>query len=193
MKVNKIIITSLLFNCFLFSNIGPEGFGRFLNHYFVETGTLGGEAILKALRAGFKEARSIEFDAANFRYVAERFTYYSNVKLWHGSSADLLWEMIKDIDAPATFWLDAHVFPPIENGKNCPLMEELEQIKRHPIKTHTILIDDMSCAGGAAFDYLTKDDLIAKLREINPNYTIFYIDGGDAGEAKDNIMVALVK
>lgn len=35
---------------------------------------------------------------------------------------------IKKLNAPITFWLDAH------SGNQCPLIEELEQIKRHKIK-----------------------------------------------------------
>lgn len=101
--------------------------------------------------------------------------------------------MIKDINQPITFWLDAHIFPPrTDGGKNCPLIEELDQIKRHPIKTHTILIDDMHCAGTAAFDFLTKEDLIQKIHEINPEYKIRYIPGGNDGEYPENVMVAII-
>lgn len=110
-----------------------------------------------------------------------------------GDSSKDLWALIKDIDAPMTFWLDAHIFPPRpDGGKNCPLIEELEQIKRHPIKTHTILIDDMHCCGSQAFDYLTQDDFIAKLLEINPNYHISFVPRGDAGEYPVNVLVAQV-
>lgn len=173
------------------ANMGPQGFGRFLNHYFVETGTYGGDGILKALKTGFKEVRSIDCNRRNVMGTRLRFAHYpTSVKLWHGDSATTLWHMIKDIDQPATFWLDAHVFPPQLYGKNCPLIAELEQIKWHPIKTHTILIDDMHCAGTAAFDYLTREDLIAKILEINPNYTISYVPGGDDGEYPTNVMVA---
>lgn len=45
------------------ANIGPQGFGAYLNKYFIETGTLGGNAVQKALDVGFQEVRSIEFDA----------------------------------------------------------------------------------------------------------------------------------
>lgn len=183
------LITSMTF---VNANIGPAGFKDYVNYYFVETGTFGGEAIAKALAVGFQEARSIEFVPVSFRDGQKRFAGYKNVKLWHGDSALLLWDMIKDITKPITFWLDAHVYPPQTHGKNCPLIEELEQIKRHPIKTHTILIDDMHCAGTAAFDGLTREDLIAKILEINPNYRVTYIDGGNEGEVKDNIMVAQV-
>lgn len=176
----------------LLANMGPQGFSAYLNKYFVETGTFGGDGIAKALAAGFQYVRSIEFDKAIFTGACRRFTNYPNVKIVQGSSANQLWNLIKDIEAPITFWLDAHIYPPLSEGKNCPLIEELEQIRQHPIKNHTILIDDMHCAGTAAFDFLTKEDLIAKILEINPDYQISYVPGGDEGEYPQNVMVAIV-
>ena len=193
MKIVFSFSLCLLISSSIFANIGPAGFGAFLNHYFVETGTLGGNGVAKALNSGFKEVRSIEFDFKNFNYSQQRFAGTRNVKIAHGSSATDLWNLIQDINQPITFWLDAHVCPALPNGgKNCPLLEELEQIKWHPLKNHTILIDDMHCAGTDLFDYLTKEDLINKILEINPNYHISYVDGGDDGEYQNNVMVARI-
>jgi hypothetical protein len=71
-------------------------------------------------------------------------------------------------------------------------MEELEQIKGHPIKSHTIIIDDMHCCGTLLFDFLSREDIARKVMEINPAYEIIYVPGGDAGEYPVNIMVARV-
>jgi hypothetical protein len=88
--------------------------------------------------------------------------------------------------------LDAHVCPArIDGGKNCPLIEELEQIKQHPVKNHIILIDDIHCCDTVLFDFMSREKLIDKIHEINPNYEIRYVDGGDAGEYKNNVMVAV--
>lgn len=175
------------------ANMGPQGFGAFLNHYFVETGTFTGNSIAKALKVGFKEVRSLEFDARLFNDSTRRFATNKNVYIVRGDSSKDLWPLIEDIDQEITFWLDAHSCPPrTDGGKNCPLIEELEQIARHPIKTHTILIDDMHCADTILFDGLSKEDLIRKIKEINPDYEISYVDGGDDGEYKDNVMVARV-
>jgi len=193
MKCSSVFLSlALLVTPGLFGNIGPAGFGEFSNYYFVETGTYGGAAIIKALQVGFKEVRSIEFEDAHYHNACRRFAHDRRVRLWHGDSSKDLWDMIKDIDGEITFWLDAHIYPPIDGAKNCPLIEELEQIGRHQIKTHTILIDDMHCAGTHAFDYLTKEDLIAKIKEINPDYEITYVPGGDQGEYPQNVMVARV-
>jgi len=178
----------------LFANMGPQGFSEYLNSYFVETGSFFGDSIQKALDVGFSEVRSIEYLEDSYQHCRQRFQGKDEVKLFKGSSTEKLWEMIKDIDQPITFWLDAHIYPPIKKKppQNCPLIAELEQIRQHPIKTHTILIDDMHCCNTLAFDYLTKDDLIRKIREINPAYEISFVPGGDAGEFPNNVMVAKV-
>lgn len=177
----------------VFANIGPEGFGPFLNKYFIETGSFGGDAIQKALNAGFAEVRSIEYEQGHYRHCQARFRGFNQVKLFHGDSSKDLWQLIHDINEPVTFWLDAHIYPPrSDGGKNCPLIEELEQIKQHPIKTHTILINDMHCCGTQAFDGLIHEDLIRKLLEINPDYHISFVPGGDEGEYPVNVMVAKV-
>ena len=191
MKTFFLVLVSAVFSLPLLANMGPQGFGEFCQKYFVETGTYGGDGLQKALNAGFQEARSIEFDDHLVSGSRNRFANRANIKIYHGDSSKDLWNVIKDIDEPITFWLDAHIFPPrADGGKNCPLIEELEQIKQHPIKNHIILIDDMHCCGTAAFDFMGKEHFIAKLLEINPNYQIRYVDGGDDGEYKDNVMVA---
>ena len=146
----------------------------FPNRYYVETGASGGGSIERALDAHFSWIRSIDTNIESIRCCRKKFNH--RVKLWHGNSSQLLWEMIKDISTPITFWLDAHRFPPEPDGlPNCPLLQELEQIKLHPIKTHTILIDDIRCCGSEAFDYITKEDLIQKVLEINPEYEVYFI------------------
>ena len=177
----------------LFADIGPRGFVDYRNDYFVETGTCRGGSIFTAIQSRFRRIYSIESDPDFYAYSKELFKRHPFVKIWHGDSKLLLWEMIQDIDRPITFWLDAHRFPPLDDGsKNCPLLEELEQIRRHPIKTHTILIDDMHCCGQLEFDYLSKEDLIAKILEINPEYVITFVDGGETGNWKGNVLVARV-
>ena len=188
-----LVLVSTLFSAPLLANMGPQGFGEFRQKYFVETGTYYGESVQKALNDGFQEVRSIESDSYWAETTRNNFANHSNVKIYHGDSSKDLWDVIKDIDEPITFWLDAHIFPPrADGGKNCPLIEELEQIKQHPIKNHIILIDDMHCCGTAAFDFMNRGHFIKKLLEINPDYQIRYVDGGGAGEYKNNVMVAIL-
>lgn len=192
--MKNICLSILLLCCYgvAQANIGPQGFKDYLNYYFVETGSFTGRAIAQALREGFKEIRSIESDQRLYNDVKRNFAGRSNVIIVRGDSATDLWDLIKDIDQEATFWLDAHIYPPKKGVRNCPLIQELEQIRWHPIKTHTILIDDMHCTATDAFDGLTKEDLIKKIKEINPEYVITYMPGGDDGEYPQNVMVAYI-
>ena len=177
---------------FLYGNIGPSGFIHYPNPYFVETGTHHGAGISKAMEAGFKEIRSIDIDPDLVDKAVNYFSNFQNVKLFCGDSSKELWNMIKDINEKITFWLDGHNIYPVTNKKNCPLLEELEQIKWHPIKNHTIIIDDMHCLDTIYFDYISRNQLISKIHEINPAYQISYIVGGDQGSHPNNIMVARI-
>ena len=49
----------------------------------------------------------------------------------------------------------------------------------------------MHCCNTELFDFMNQNDLITKILEINPDYNIFYVDGGNDGEYKDNVMVAV--
>ena len=51
---------------------------------------------------------------------------------------------------------------------DCPLFEELKHISKHPIKSHTILIDDV--AEGKLWDGYSLEKIMVKILEINPNY-----------------------
>ena len=178
----------------LFSNMDPKtGFEPFPNHYFVETGTFGGEGVIFALRAGFPEIHSIEIDPQFVRNAKKRFESHKNVHIWEGDSGKILYDVIKDINGPITFWLDGHRGTPDPmGGKNTPLLEELDEIKKHHIKNHTIVIDDMHCCKTILFDYMVQQDIINKIMEINPDYVVSYIAGGGEGEYPNNIMIARV-
>ena len=96
-----------------------------------------------------------------------------------GDSGNILYEVIKDIDSPITFWLDGHFSggSTALGSEACPILKELDQIKKHPIKTHTILIDDLRVFGTHSFNFITIDQIKEKILEINPNYTFWYENG----------------
>jgi len=151
-------------------------FSKYLNPVFIETGTYYGEGIVYALQVGFKNIRSVELSDKLFQICLDRFKNFPNVKLYHGNSSEKLWEMIADINESITFWLDAH-YSDSSTAKGpefSPIIKELDIIKRHPIKTHTILIDDIRYMGTMYFDFVTREQVIDKIMEINPHYTITY-------------------
>ena len=188
-----MLLCSLIINQNTFANMPRNGFKKFAStRYFIETGTHDGYSIDRALSAGFTFIHSIELDNKIVEGVIKRFKHNPYVHIWHGDSGSILYDVIADIDEPVTFWLDANSCSYNPTGENTPLLRELDEIKRHHIKTHTILIDDMHCAGTRLFDFITKESIIAKIKEINPHYVIGYIPGGDDGEYPNNIMVAQI-
>lgn len=192
-RTGKYLACSLLLaSSHIFANMPRGGFKPFVTKYFIETGTHTGSGITQALVAGFEIVRSIEFNDVFAQRAKEKFKAFNNVRIWHGDSGDMLYDLIADINEPVVFWLDGHngVFDP--KIQNTPILRELEQIRRHHIKTHTIIIDDMHCAGKPLFDFITQQSIFNKILEINPNYSIRYIAGGDDAEYPNNIMVAEV-
>ena len=176
----------------LLANIGPAGFHEFnYNRVFVETGTYGGSGLKIALEAGFSQLYSIDVEPNSYRDAKRMFRGNPRVHLFLGDSSRMLWKMISRIREPITFWLDAHAGTVVEGQhSHTAIVGELQQIGRHPRKDHTILIDDMHTTGGPLMDYLTRADLERLVLQINPNYKIRYIPGGNDGEYPENILVA---
>jgi hypothetical protein len=167
---------------------------KYLNPVFVETGTLRGDAVEFALKVGFKEIYSVEVHKAFYDKCVTRFKDQTNVHLFLGDSIDTLWNMIKDISVPITFWLDGHIYPRsgVSVGKkNIPIMEELEIIAQHPIKTHTIMIDDRRVMGTQCHGWQTISEkmVIDGVKRINPAYEIRY---EDSCHARNDIVVGII-
>jgi len=154
---------------------------KYPNEVFVETGTFEGGGVIIAQRCGFKDIRSVEVYKVFYDTNVIQFKDSPNVHLYHGDSIDTLWSMIEDVRVPITFWLDGHIclYPGVSVGKkNIPIMEELEIISRHPIKTHTILIDDRRVMGTQFYGWedIPEQMVIEGIKRINPAYEIRYED-----------------
>ena len=171
-----------------------EIFGKYINPVFIETGTNSGDGVQAALDAGFKTIYSIELSPRKYNYCVERFRDNPNVHLIWGDSAVELGKLLEErIAEPATFWLDGHLLDEdYEKGiLYSPVLRELEAIARHPIKTHTILIDDLRIWTIDQFGF-DKQMLMDKIRSINPRYEFTFEDGqlGDWLPFKNDILVA---
>ncbi len=185
----SLLLTLVHATCF--ATALPYTFLMHRNPVFVETGTLYGEGIQTAFLSGFEEIHSIELSPKYFFAAKERYHKKENIHIHLGNSGEILYDVIKDIDQPITFWLDAQFsgWDTAYGGKMTPILDELAQIKKHHIKDHTIIIDDVRQFGTWYFGNITKEQIIDKLYEINPNYSISYMDGF----AKDDILVAEVR
>lgn len=166
-------------------------FKKYKNKYFIETGSYLGNGIQNAIDAGFEFIYSIELSDKYFNICKDKFKNNNNVNIIKGDSCELLFDLIKNIDEPITFWLDGHYScGDTALGKYwAPLIQELEQIKNHHIKTHTIIIDDMRCwvEPNDVHGFYTPD-IINKLKEININYVFSY----ENGSVSDDILVSKI-
>ncbi len=181
----------LLIPTLLFSVAKPGFFNGFKNRHFVETGSYEGEGIDKALSAGFEEIHSIEISEEYYLQCKEKFKKSPNVHLFLGDSATVLEDVIREIVEPITFWLDGH-FSGGGTGRgetNTPILGELEAIRRHPVKTHTILIDDVRLFGTSEFDEIPLQAILDKIYEINPRYRISFATGYQARD----ILIAVLE
>jgi hypothetical protein len=164
---------------------------KYMNPVFIETGAYMGGGIEAAVAANFQRIYSIEISQHYYDMCRSTHGGNSKVKVILGDSAVVLPELLKEIDQQITFWIDAHQpldgAKPVGNWKNCPALLELEAIAQHPIKTHTIMIDDRFDFGTALHDGITEEQLKAKLLQINPNYKFVY----EIGALKDSVIVAL--
>lgn len=155
-----------------------------------------------AHEAGFMNIIGIELFDEHIEFCQSRFRMgkdlnkmvktdigKSRIHLVKGDSALCLWDTIKDIRTTITFFLDSHsqLFedePLMDNP--FPLLDELRQIAKHPVKTHTIIIDD--------FLYLTHPDITGWGKDLietillgtNPGYKLDYV----ANPVKNNILIA---
>ena len=169
---------------------------QYTNDVFIETGTYKGDTLEFVRESNkFKTLHSMELSEPYHKRCSNRFVNYENVKVHHGNSRYDLVNIIRDIDTEITFWLDSHWSGGAENFEigcdpelKCQVLHELDQIKNHPIKTHTIIVHHIRLMDGSHFE-VTLDQINQKILEINPNYKIkFYNDEC----SEKNVLVAYI-
>jgi len=176
-----------------------QKYDRLLEHFtsnrntiFVEGGTSLGWGTTTAIQAGFEKIYTIELLKDLFEDAQKMFSNEiksGKVITINGDTQIVLGRILKEINQPATFWLDAHFGKKYKGDKpRCPLIAELDVIKQHTINTHTLLIDDMRLFGKAAHDFITIDQVKQKILEINSNYKISFLDSN----VKNDILLAKV-
>lgn len=150
------------------------------NNFFYESGSCMGDGIQNALDSGIRYVYSVELSEYYHAFCQGRFYCNGNVKLYLGDTVKLMPGIIAGSKEAITFWLDGHD----SGGKTAkgdgykidgfPVFEELAIIAAHPVKTHTILIDDIS---PTPEQFRWTKEIEALIKKINPAYTIRYERG----------------
>lgn len=134
---------------------------RALQHYakdyelrtFVETGTYMGDTTA-AIAPLFDRCFTIELSGELHARAVERFAKQPHVTCVRGDSGAVVGDILRRIDQPALFWLDAHHSGGITADAGYdPVLKELSSIFSHPIKGHVVLIDD---ARGHQIDVIAR-------------------------------------
>jgi hypothetical protein len=170
------------------------------HNIFVETGSFRGDGIELAQQAGYSRILSMDIDGANVAACQDRFELIGDdknpaknghINIICGDSATGLLKFMRYVNEPAMIWLDAHsqLFddePAMENP--FPLMLELDQLRKHPIKTHTIMIDDILILTHTEVTGWNKDLIENALLMVNPAYKLTYL----SNPVRNNILLAHV-
>jgi hypothetical protein len=170
-----------------------ELFQKYPNPVWVETGSWHGDGIQQALDAGFKNIYSIELSHELYLRCCDRFKDVPGVTLIEGDSCTALAELLSTIKESITFWLDGHFSggDTVLGKYKSPLMQELDAIARHPLKNHTIIIDDLRdwYVGNTGFNL---DMIKKKIKSINPDYSFTFADNQTDVDTrfKDDILIA---
>lgn len=162
------------------------------NDIYIEAGVFRGDSIQLAMDAGFERIIGIELFQEHIDFCRMRFCgRMENVQLLQGDSAELLWPAIRTTRKCITFFLDSHSQllegeQPMKNP--FPLLKELEQIRKHPVKNHTLIIDDYLYLTHQKVTGWVNGEIEAAIMAINPEYKIEYVANPIIG----NLIVATV-
>ena len=137
----------------------------------IETGTFLGDMV-EAQRNNFKRIFSIELQHALAEKARERFRDVDHIKILQGDSGNLLRTILKEVNEPAIFWLDAHYSGGLtaKGDKECPIYQEIDAIFATR-ENHLLLIDDARLFTGEG-DYPTIDQLTKYIQDKDPRYKV---------------------
>jgi hypothetical protein len=151
---------------------------------FFETGTFNGETVTTAMEAGFEDIFSVDISEEKYAKNVIKFRNWPHVHLFLGDSVEALRTVLRLIDDPVVFWLDAHPMPKTGPAFT-PLLNELQAIADWG-KPCTILADDMRLVG-TEYWTIKMDKVISSIQKINQHFTIVREDND---HKKKDIIVA---
>jgi hypothetical protein len=109
---------------------------------FIETGTHTGDTTA-ALAPMFQRCVTIELSEQLHAAAARRFSAMPSVSCLQGDSGRVISDVLRALEEPALFWLDAHHSgDATADAGYDPIFEELKAIFAHRVRTHVVLVDD---------------------------------------------------
>ncbi len=116
---------------------------RFSLENLVETGTYRGGTLYSCRRV-FKRLYSVELSKDLYEQARRLLARFPQIALLHGDSSSTLPSILRDIDRPSLFWLDAHYSggATARGELETPVLQELHHILAHPVPGHVVLVDD---------------------------------------------------
>jgi len=149
--------------------------------FFVETGTNRGDtAELAAIY--FDVVFTCEINPDRLARAQKRLAEYPNIRFYNLPSPEFIRRVKPSVSQPALWWLDAHWCGGPKPPKECPLLEELAEVKG----THghsVVLIDDADLFLAPpkpphnALDWPTMDQIRHALSSWNETLNIEVIQG----------------
>lgn len=138
----------------------------------VETGTYLG-TMINANKSYFERIFTIELNRKLYNRAKKRFAKYQHIQVQHGDSAKILPKILRNIQNPTIFWLDAHYSGGITSKGEIetPIASELNLILKNKQSKHALLIDDALCFNGRN-DYPTIETIRSIILKKNSNYTV---------------------
>jgi hypothetical protein len=137
----------------------------------VETGTFEGEMVRK-VRGAFDAIVTIELSPDLAAEARRALRPHAHIAVLTGDSAAILPGVLRDLRAPALFWLDGHHSGgrTARGERETPLLDELRAIAAHPVRGHVVLIDDARLLGTG--DYPSRECVENLLRAAMPGYRL---------------------
>jgi len=144
---------------------------------FVETGTYKGYMI-DPLKYIVEKIYSIEIDNFLADKAQSRFKKNRNITIINGDSAAEIPDIVKKLEKPALFWLDAHFSGGItgKGDEDSPLKKELKFIKDNAPAGSIIAIDDIAdCNGQNGYPLLDEIISLSDKHELKSNIAVIYL------------------